>query len=119
VFLPPPGRTPNFTSGWPNFAVSEAIRIVQAMAVSQPPPSAKPLIAAITGLPRFSTRLRTACPKLLDSSPFDGGEPGHLVDVGTGNECLVPRPRQDDTSHLVIVPRGFESSSQILPRFGI
>jgi cytochrome bd-type quinol oxidase subunit 1 len=37
-------------------------------AFSQPPPSAKPLIAAITGLPRFSTRSSTSCPELLDRS---------------------------------------------------
>ena len=56
------------TSGWPNFAVSTAILMVHAIAVSQPPPSAKPLTAAITGLPRFSMRSSTSCPKRLDSS---------------------------------------------------
>src|SRR5438128_266311 len=65
---PPPGMIPNATSGWPNFACSAAILSVQAMAVSQPPPSAKPLTAAITGLPRFSIRLRTAWPNELASS---------------------------------------------------
>src|SRR5207249_9896397 len=44
------------------------MRIVQAMAVSQPPPSAKPFTAAITGLPRFSIRARTRGPKVLDFS---------------------------------------------------
>ena len=60
------------TSGWPNFAFSAAILMVQAIAVSQPPPRAKPLIAAITGFPRFSIRFRTACPKLLDLSASTG-----------------------------------------------
>ena len=65
---PPPGRRPSFTSGWPNLALSAAIRMVHAIAVSQPPPSAKPLTAAITGLPRFSMRSSTSWPKRLDRS---------------------------------------------------
>jgi 1,4-dihydroxy-2-naphthoyl-CoA synthase len=39
-----PGSRPSLTSGCPNLACSAAILIVQAIAVSQPPPSAKPLI---------------------------------------------------------------------------
>jgi len=46
---PPPGIMPIFTSGWPNFADSPAMMTSQVMASSQPPPSAKPLTAAITG----------------------------------------------------------------------
>ena len=54
--VPPlPGIIPRVTSGCPNFALSEAIRIWQAMANSQPPPNAKPLIAAMIGLGKFST----------------------------------------------------------------
>ena len=63
------GHDPNLTSGCPNLADSEAIRIVHAIASSHPPPRAKPLTAAITGLPRFSIKLgyslrmpRTALP---------------------------------------------------------
>jgi len=44
------------------------MRMVHAIAVSHPPPRAKPLIAAITGLPRFSTRSSTSCPTRLDLS---------------------------------------------------
>ena len=51
-----------------DLALSTAILIVQAIAVSQPPPSANPLTAATTGLPRFSMRSRTTCPKRLDCS---------------------------------------------------
>ena len=35
-----PGMTPSLISGWPNFAVSEAMMISQIIASSQPPPSA-------------------------------------------------------------------------------
>jgi len=87
---------PSLTSGCPNFALSAATRMVQAIAVSQPPPSAKPLTAAITGLPRFSTRLRTSCPYELDFFRLDGGDPGELADVGSGDERLVASSGQDD-----------------------
>ena len=51
--VPPyPGISPSFTSGCPIRAVSLASRIVQAIASSHPPPSANPLIHAITGLPQ-------------------------------------------------------------------
>ena len=46
---PAPGMTPRLISGWPNFAVSAAIARSHIMASSQPPPSAKPATAAITG----------------------------------------------------------------------
>jgi hypothetical protein len=41
---------PSLISGWPNFALSAAMMKSHIMASSQPPPSAKPLTAAITGL---------------------------------------------------------------------
>src|SRR2546423_1012034 len=41
---------PMFTSGWPSFARSDAIRMSHARASSQPPPRAYPLIAARIGL---------------------------------------------------------------------
>ncbi|MOA29600.1 hypothetical protein D3C78_1506250 [compost metagenome] len=47
---PMPGMTPRVISGWPNFAVSEAMIKSHIIASSQPPPSAKPETAAITGL---------------------------------------------------------------------
>src|SRR5438034_201484 len=60
---------PSFTSGCPSFALSLARRMVQAMAISHPPPSANPLMQAITGLPRFSIRLSTLCPRCVYSLP--------------------------------------------------
>src|SRR5260221_1789814 len=53
---------PSFTSGCPSLAFSLARRMVQAMAISHPPPSAKPFTQAITGLPRFSIRSSVAWP---------------------------------------------------------
>ncbi len=50
---PPPGSRPRVTSGRPIFEplASRAMRWWQASAISRPPPSAAPLIAATTGLP--------------------------------------------------------------------
>ncbi len=68
--VPPyPGINPSFTSGCPNFAVSLASRIVQAIASSHPPPSANPLIQAITGFPQVSIVRRTSCPRRDFASP--------------------------------------------------
>ena len=47
---PCPGIVPIVISGWPNFALSAAMIVSQAIASSHPPPSAKPATAAITGL---------------------------------------------------------------------
>src|SRR5438105_765999 len=44
----------------------------QAIAISQPPPRAHPLMQAITGLPRFSIRSSTACPRCVYSFASTG-----------------------------------------------
>ena len=89
---------------------------MQAIAVSQPPPSANPLTAAITGLPRFSTRSRTACPNVLDFSRFDGADLRKLTDIGAGDECFVTGSSQDDAAHGVVVLCILEGGFKILPR---
>ena len=47
---PAPGMMPSLTSGWPNRAPSPATMMSACMANSQPPPSANPFTAAMTGL---------------------------------------------------------------------
>ena len=51
---------PSLISGWPNFALSAAITKSASIASSQPPPSAKPATAAITGfrISRIVSQLR-------------------------------------------------------------
>ena len=44
---PKPGRIPRPVSGWPNLALSDATRMSHAIEISQPPPRAYPLTAAI------------------------------------------------------------------------
>ena len=62
VTPPAPGSNPSWTSGNPTTALgsSTTIRWWQASAISRPPPSAAPLMAATTGLPSVSSRRSTA-----------------------------------------------------------
>ncbi len=94
-----PGVSPSFTSGWPNFAVSAASRTVQAMASSQPPPSAKPLTAAMTGLPRCSMRSNTRWPSSACALAASGVSVASSCDVRAGHERLVAGSGQDDGPH--------------------
>ncbi len=66
---PKPGVMPRPTSGWPNTALSEQILISQLMEISQPPPSAKPLMAAITGIGKVSSFRNTSFPFFPKASP--------------------------------------------------
>ena len=52
VVIPPPPIHPNLISGAPKLAFVEAIRMSHPKAISNPPPSAHPLIAAIAGFLR-------------------------------------------------------------------
>ena len=57
---PAPGMMPSLISGWPNFALSAAMTMSHIIATSQPPPSAKPATAAITGFLHLAHRLPVA-----------------------------------------------------------
>jgi hypothetical protein len=50
---------PIVASGWPILALFEAMRMSHAIASSHPPPSAKPLTAAMTGFSSRSILLMT------------------------------------------------------------
>ncbi len=60
---------PSPTSGCPNTAFSAQIRMSQLIASSQPPPSAKPFTAAITGMGKVSSLRNTSFPFLPNASP--------------------------------------------------
>src|SRR5215510_12408356 len=59
---------PRFDSVWPMRAVSLSRRRWHAIAISQPPPSAWPLRAAMTGLGKRSIFLSTPLPKRMKAS---------------------------------------------------
>mmetsp|Transcript_64178 Transcript_64178/g.180646 ORF Transcript_64178/g.180646 Transcript_64178/m.180646 type:complete len:236 (+) Transcript_64178:327-1034(+) len=54
---PAPGMTPSLISGWPKTALSLAMMMSHIIAISQPPPKAKPLTAAITGTLQSATHV--------------------------------------------------------------
>ena len=56
---------PSVISGWPNSAVSEATIMSHSSASSQPPPSAKPETAAISGVRQSATRCQNG---IVDAS---------------------------------------------------
>ncbi len=66
---PKPGMSPRFISGCPKRAFSLAMIRSHASASSRPPPSAKPLTAAITGIGRSSKLSITRWPRREKSSP--------------------------------------------------
>ena len=67
---PAPGSRPRETSGRPISLplASSATRKWQASAISRPPPSAAPLIAAATGLPMVSRRRKAALTRAISFS---------------------------------------------------
>ena len=64
--LPHSGVRPTFTKRAENFALSEAMRMSQASGIVRPMPTAWPLIAAITGLPRPSAIGTSGLPSRLE-----------------------------------------------------
>src|SRR6516162_7610817 len=65
---PMPGMTPSLISGWPNLALSAAMMRSHIMASSQPPPSAKPATAAMTGFRARATRSQCAAKSPMKAS---------------------------------------------------
>ena len=100
---PAPGKTPRLISGWPNFAVSAARMKSHIIASSQPPPSAKPATAAMTGF-----RTRTRSPSRADEvaqQRLGEGPVLHLLDVGAGGERLLGAGQHDRADRRVGVER--------------
>src|SRR5580765_2473673 len=62
---------PRFDSVWPMRAVSFRMRIWQAIEISQPPPSAWPLMAAMTGFGKRSMRRKTELLKRMKEATSD------------------------------------------------
>src|SRR5687767_10065403 len=83
---------PRLISGWPKRAVSAAIRSVHAIASSQPPPSAKPLIAAITGLPSCSIESKICWPWRACSLPATGESTASSLMSAPATKAFSPLP---------------------------
>ena len=103
------------TSGWPNFAVSTAILMVQAIAVSQPPPSAKPLIGRDHRLAEILDEIEDLLAEAARLLCLERRDMRELADVGAGDESLVAGACQDDAAYRGVVARILEGRPQILP----
>ena len=66
---PKPGMIPSAISGWPKLAENAARRTSQAIAISQPPPSASPLTAAIVITRERSHERNSPCARSSSSRP--------------------------------------------------
>ena len=78
----------------------------QASASSQPPPSAKPLTAAITGIAqRLHQRRRRGGRARRSARASPASSVGHRLDVGAGDERLVARAGQDRAADAGVAAR--------------
>ena len=118
---PAPAASPTLGSGRANVALSEAMMMSQASAISKPPPMATPFTAAITGLSR-SKRLASP-PKPLGG--WTGRLPVLLLDLGVvlevvaGAERLVAGAGDDGDPQLGIGLELVEGLGQFLVRHGM
>ena len=105
---PPPGMMPSRISGWPSLAFSLAMRKSQARASSQPPPSAKPEIAAIVARGMAATALSAPQEGWPPSSAWpatSSGPRAELGDLGAGGEDPVAAGDHDRARRVVVQRR--------------
>ena len=92
-WLPPkPGSRPSVTSGRPSFALSAAMRRWQHIASSRPPPSAKPLTIATTGLGMRSMRRIRRWPTSEKSRAWTGLRPDISAMSAPATKAFAPAP---------------------------
>ena len=84
-----------------------------------PPPNAKPLMAAITGLADSSMRRITRLSARRGLPAAVRGLPGQLVDIGSGNEGLVPRPGNDHALYRLIRLQFLENRIELAYGLGV
>ena len=83
---------PSFTSGWPNFAFSDATRRWHAIASSQPPPSANPFTAATMGLGDCSSRRNVPEPLRESASARAASQAASSAMSAPATNALGPAP---------------------------
>ena len=81
-----PGMMPSAISGWPRRAVLAATRKSAHSASSRPPPSAKPVIAAIVGFGIFAIAVIDDLHRVDFVDDVEHRHVGHLFDVRAGGE---------------------------------
>jgi len=76
---------------------------------------AKPLTAATTGLPRFSMRSSTSCPKAADCSASNPDRCASSLISAPAMKALVAGARQDDATDRRIIACILEGLAQVRP----
>ena len=89
---------------------------MHAIASSQPPPSANPLTAAMTGLPSRSMPSNNAWPAPRVLAAADRRLHGQFLDVGAGDERLLARAGQHDRAHAGVVARRVDGRVEFVQR---
>ena len=112
---PPPGMIPRRISGWPSSALSDATIMSQASASSQPPPSAYPDTAAISGVRIAASRGQNPVGRRLEH--VLEVTLGHVPDVRARGEPFVAA-RDHDAAHLGVGVPALEGSRQLLHQLG-
>ena len=114
-WVPPyPGMTPRFTSGWPNWAFSEASADVACHGQLASPAQSE----AVDG---GDDRLGEGLDGPEDALPEEGElpsalriQPRDLADVGAGHEGLLPRSGEDHRAHGPVRGGGREGLGKVL-----
>ena len=114
-WVPPiPGKMPSVVSGTPNTALSLATMKSESAASSQPPASAKPSTAAMTG----TGTAQDAEGRLLEDHVLGPpGLVGHLVallEIAAGTERAVAGPGEDHRPDQWIAGESVEAGQEIL-----
>ena len=119
-WVPPmPGKIPSVVSGTPKTAVSLATMKSERIASSQPPASAKPSTAAMTGTGQRSTRMRGLLEDDVLGAPRLVGHPVALLEIAARAERAVAGAGEDTTPRVGIGGQRGEARQQILAHRGV
>ena len=110
---PAPATSPTLTSLSANRAVVSATTRWQASAISQPPPMAKPLTAAMTGLGMLAPAGQPGEPVLRHPHGLTGCGVDQVV---AGGEGLLARSGQDRDPQVVVGEVGVEDVVELVVR---
>ena len=118
--MPPmPGKMPSVVSGTPKTAVSPATMKSDRIASSQPPASAKPSTAAMTGTGQRSSAHRRLLEDHVLRAPRLVGHPVALLEIAAGAEGAIAPAGEDDDAHVGIGGERGEAREQILAHRGV
>ncbi len=116
---PMPGMTPRPTSGMPTLAPRAARMKSQASASSNPPPSAKPFTAAITGIRDASKRSPSRCAWATRTSAAAGSASDIALMSAPAANALSPAPVRMAQRMLAVALERRERLGQRVQRLAV